>query len=89
MLEITKRNARIWSMFGMCRVVGMLCESAREDDKFIFATADVARYFGVSEFQKNYPQRIIDVGIAEQNLIGVAAGMEKEGVHVFAATYAT
>lgn len=90
MLEITRKSARIWSMLGMRRVVGMmLCELARADEEFIFATADVARYFGVSEFQKNYPQRMIDVGIAEQNLIGVAAGMEKEGFHVFAATYAT
>ncbi len=90
MLEITRKSARIWSMLGMRRVVGMmLSELARADEKFIFATADVARYFGVSEFQKNHPQHMIDVGIAEQNLIGVAAGMEKEGFHVFAATYAT
>lgn len=90
MQDITRKNARIWSMLGMRRVVGMILSSLAEQDKnFIFATADVARYFGTSEFEKNYPDRIIDTGIAEQNLIGIAAGMQKEGFHVFAATYAT
>lgn len=90
MQDITRKNARIWSMLGMRRVVGMILSGLAEQDKnFIFATADVARYFGTSEFEKNYPDRIIDTGIAEQNLIGIAAGMQKEGFHVFAATYAT
>ncbi len=90
MQEITKRNARIWSMLGMRRVVGMMLnELAERDEKFTFATADVARYFGTTEFQQDYPERMVDVGIAEQNLIGVAAGMQKEGLNVFAATYAT
>ena len=84
MLEINKKSA------SMRRVVGMMLpKMAEEDPRFIFATADVARYFGVTEFQEKYPQRYVDVGIAEQNLIGVAAGMQKEGAHVFAATYAT
>ena len=74
MQEINKRNARIWSMLGMRRVVGMLLgELAEADPAMMFATADVARYFGTEEFQKNYPDHYIDVGIAEQNLVGVAA----------------
>ena len=90
MQEINKRNARIWSMLGMRRVVGVMLKSlAGLDDKFIFATADVARYFGTDDFQNAFPDRFIDVGIAEQNLVGVSAGMQKEGMHVFAATYAT
>lgn len=90
MQEITRKNARIWSMLGMRRVVGMmLSELAETDENFTFATADVARYFGVSDFQEKFPDRMVDVGIAEQNLIGVSAGMQKEGLHVFAATYAT
>lgn len=90
MQEINKRNARIWSMLGMRRVVGVMLKNlAGLDDKFIFATADVARYFGTGDFQDTFPDRFIDVGIAEQNLVGVSAGMQKEGMHVFAATYAT
>ena len=90
MQEITRKNARVWSMLGMRRVVGLvLSDLAEADEKFIFATADVARYFGTADYEKVYGNRIIDVGIAEQNLIGVAAGMQKEGMNIFAATYAT
>lgn len=90
MQKIDKKSARVWSMLGMRRTIGMIINDMPElDEQFIFMTADVARYFGTEKFQENYPDRIIDMGIAEQNMIGVAAGMVKEGSHVFAATYAT
>jgi Transketolase, C-terminal subunit len=77
-------------MLGMRRTIGMVINDMPDlDEKFVFMTADVARYFGTEKFQENYPDRIIDMGIAEQNMVGVAAGMVKEGSHVFAATYAT
>lgn len=90
MQEITRKNARIWSMLGMRRTVGILLkEFAKEDRAFVFATADMARYMGAEDFSETFPDQFVDVGIAEQNLIGVAAGMQKEGFHVFAGTYAT
>ncbi|MFA9376890.1 MAG: transketolase family protein [Lachnotalea sp.] len=90
MQKIDKKNARIWSMLGMRRTIGMVINDMPDlDEKFVFMTADVARYFGTEKFQENYPSRIFDMGIAEQNMVGVAAGMLKEGSHVFAATYAT
>ena len=90
MLEINKKNARIWSMLGMRRVLGfMLNELIKKDGRFMFVTADVARYFGTEEFQSDYPQHYVDVGIAEQNLVTVAAGLQKEGANALAATYAT
>lgn len=90
MLEINRRNARIWSMLGMRRVLGMaLSELAEQDERFVFVTADVARYFGAEKFAQAYPDRYIDVGIAEQNMVTVAAGLAKEGYHPLTATYAT
>lgn len=90
MQEFTKKNARVWAMLGMRRVIGhILSDMAEMDERFLFMTADVARYFGTEKFQQEYPDRILDVGIAEQNLVGLAAGLAKEGEHVFAATYAT
>lgn len=88
--EITRRNARVWSMLGMRRTIGNILEDMVElNSKFVFITADVARYFGTEKFEQEYPEHILDMGIAEQNLIGVASGMAKEGEKVFAATYAT
>lgn len=90
MKEITRRNARVWSMLGMRRTIGNILEDMVElNSRFVFITADVARYFGTEKFEQEYPAHILDVGIAEQNLVGFASGMAKEGEKVFAATYAT
>lgn len=90
MMQINRKNARVWSMLGMRRTLGLALESLIEmDETFAFATADVSRYFGVEKFSEKYPDRLIDVGIAEQNLVSVATGLTKEGINVFAASYST
>ena len=90
MLEINKKNIRIWSMLGMRRVVGLaLKDIAEQDENFLFTTADLGRYFGVGELQNLYPDKVVNLGIAEQNLIGASSGLQNEGFHVWAATYAT
>lgn len=90
MLEVNKKNIRIWSMLGMRRMVGLVMqEIAAKDPKFLFATADLGRYFGINDLQMLWPDKVVDFGIAEQNLIGAATGLQKEGFHVWAATYAT
>lgn len=90
MLEINRKKARIWSLLGMRRVLGlMLQEIIKVDESFVFVTADVARYFGTEAFEKGHPEHFVDVGIAEQNMVTVAAGIQKEGANALAATYAT
>lgn len=90
MIEINRKNVRIWSMLGMRRIVGpALKDIASQDDKFIFATADLGRYFAYEDLQRTFPEKVIDFGIAEQNLLGASAAMQNEGFNVFAATYAT
>ena len=90
MLEIDKRSIRVWSMLGMRRVVGLvLSELAENDPAFLFTTADLGRYFGVNELLAQHPEKVVDLGIAEQNLIGASTGLQSEGFHVWAATYAT
>ena len=77
-------------MLGMRRLFGIVLEElAEKDDKFVFVTADVGRYYAINRFIEKYPDRIINVGIAEQNMIGVAAGLAKEGYHPMVATYST
>ncbi len=90
MITYSKINTRIWSMLGTRRVIGVaISELADQDEKFTFVTADVGRYYAINKFKEKHSNKLINVGIAEQNMIGVAAAMAKEGFHVFTATYAT
>ncbi len=55
---------------------------AEEDEDVIVLTAD-ADSFGLRKFKKNFPERFINVGVAEQNMITVAAGMALSNKKVF------
>ena len=91
MIEITKKNIRVWSMLGMRRIIGPAVKDIieRENPKVLFATADTGRYYAYDDLLRTYPDHVVDVGIAEQNLIGASAGLQNEGFNVFAITYAT
>ncbi len=64
------------------RFVQLLVKWAREDENIYLLTADLG--FSVLEpFAQQFPDRFINVGIAEQNMIGVAAGLSLIGKRVF------
>jgi len=52
-------------------------------------TSDLCVFSGLERFKGKFPERFYNVGIAEQNMVGVAAGFAKEGFVPFATTYAT
>lgn len=90
MLEFTSSNIRMWSRLGSCGAFGVAAlEMGENIDNLAMITADLCFYSGLDRFQKQYPEKMYNVGIAEQNLLGVAAGMAKEGLNVFATTYGT
>ena len=60
---------------------------ARRDD-LVVLDADLSRSTHTDWFQEAFPERFINVGIAEQNLIGMAAGLALGGMLPFATTYA-
>lgn len=62
-------------------------ELGRKDDRICFLEADLQRATGSGEFEKEFPNRHIQVGIAEQDLLGTAAGMAAMGKIPFAATF--
>ncbi len=56
-----------------------LVELAKEHDDLVVLDADLAGATKTSIFQKAYPDRFIDCGIAEGNMMGVAAGLATTG----------
>src|SRR4029079_15761145 len=66
-----------------------LVKEAAKDNRIVAITAAMPAGTGLDIFQKAYPQRMFDVGIAEQHAITFAAGMASEGYKPFAAIYST
>lgn len=74
-------NPKMLSMFGQsASVFGMaLPRIAKENDKIVVLSADMSTPAGVDKFKSLYPDRFYNLGIAEQNMIGTAAGLSNEG----------
>lgn len=91
MFEINRMTARTCSMLGQRgSIFGLAAlDAAKEDDKFVLLTADLATLSGMDRYIKTYPDQFINVGIAEQNMVGISAGMAAEGYHPVVTTYAT
>ncbi|MDR1427126.1 MAG: 1-deoxy-D-xylulose-5-phosphate synthase, partial [Bifidobacteriaceae bacterium] len=62
---------------------------ARHDDRIVALTAAMREPVGLNRFAAEFPDRVIDVGIAEQHAVTTAAGMAFEGLHPVVAVYAT
>lgn len=65
-----------------------LVEYAADDNEIVVLDADVAAATKTGMFKKAFPERFIDVGIAEANLMGIAAGLATTGKKVFASSFA-
>lgn len=91
LFEISRVTARTCSLLGQRGSIfgHAVLEAAEEDEKFILLTADLATLSGMTKFIDKYPGQFYNIGIAEQNMIGIAAGLASEGFHPCATTYAT
>jgi len=88
-MEYTAKNAKKWAKLGQRPVFGMAVgEMAAENKNLIALVADVMSSAGLSRLHKDLPEQVIDVGIAEQNMMGIAAGLASEGFDVITATFA-
>ncbi len=65
-----------------------LIELAASDDRFLLVSPDSLKAMRATGFADKYPDRYIEVGIAEQNAVAVAAGLAASGLVPFVATYA-
>jgi 1-deoxy-D-xylulose-5-phosphate synthase len=66
-----------------------LIRLAREDERIVGITAAMAPGTGLDRFQRAFPSRFYDVGIAEQHAVTFAAGLATEGMKPVAAIYST
>lgn len=84
--KIFESNAEVASMrqgFGEGLVA-----AGEADENVVALTADLAESTHVHLFQKRFPERFVELGIAEQNMAGVASGMAAMGKIPFMASYA-
>ena len=66
-----------------------LCKMAANNDKIVAITAVMKDGTGLSKFGEDYPNRLFDVGIAEQHALTFAAGLAKEGMIPFVSIYSS
>lgn len=89
-MDYKSSNLRLWSRLGSCGALGQAALGlAEQNDRVVFITSDLCFYSGLDRFNAKYPDKLYNVGIAEQNMVNIAAGMAKEGFIPFATTYAT
>lgn len=66
-----------------------IVQAAAKNDLVVAVVADLLDSLRLGEFKKQYPERLFEVGIAEQNMMGVAAGMALTGKIPFVNSYAS
>ena len=88
-MEINSRSVRSWVRMGPRAVYGLTMMEIIEKYPDVYVlSGDLARSSGLGRVMETYPDRFMNAGIAEQNLIGVSAGLAKEGLIPFASSFA-
>jgi len=85
----TDKDYKLFSKLGPRAVYGQsLLRLAEKNPQVVALSADLGSSSGLERFRITYPNRFFDVGIAEQNLVGISAGLAKEGYIPFASSFA-
>ena len=88
-MEINEKNIKIWSTIGSRATFGLVAlDLAKKIENLMILTGDVSTSAGLDRYRKTYPNKYLDTGIAEQNLIGIAAGLASEDYNVLTTTFA-
>lgn len=88
-MQITPKLAKNWSRVGSRAAFGMAAvDLGNEINNLMILTADVSTSAGLVRFKQTHPDKYLDVGIAEQNMMGIAAGLASEGKKVVTTTFA-
>lgn len=86
---ISDAEARIWTRLGPRGAYGQaLLKVAATRQEVIAISADLLGSSGLDRFSQEYPERCVSVGIAEQQMVGFAAGLAREGFVPFVSSFA-
>lgn len=66
-----------------------MVDCAQRDESIVGLTADLSESTRMNDFESKFPDRFFELGVAEQNMMGVAAGMALSGKIPFISSYAT
>ncbi len=76
------KDAHVFSHYKEA-VIGAVVDLAEKHPEIVFLDADLSSCIGSTTFQKAYPERFFNCGIAEANMVGVAAGLASTGLVPF------
>ena len=89
MIVLNKSLARQWSRIGPRGIYGQALYHFASQNNNIFAiSADLGNSSGLDRFKKTFPDRFLNIGIAEQNMIGFSSGLSTCSFNVFASSFA-
>ncbi len=88
-MDINDKSIKMFSTIGPRATLGLSAlEIAKNDKDLVVLTCDVSTSAGLDRFRKTFPDKYFDLGIAEQNMIGVATGLASENYKVLTTTFA-
>ena len=88
-MDINDKSIKMFSTIGPRATLGLSAvEIAKKDKDLVVLTCDVSTSAGLDRFRKTFPDKYFDLGIAEQNMIGVATGLASENYKVLTTTFA-
>jgi len=88
MMNVNKASMKMWSRIGPRAAFGLAAlELGKSIDDLIILTGDTSTSAGLDRFKNSFPGKFLDTGIAEQNMIGIAAGFSSEGFTVITSTF--
>ena len=89
MIDFSSQNIMQWARLGMRKAYGVILKELADDhDNIISIAADVTDSANLFGFAEAHPDRHLNAGISEQNMVAMAAGLAKEGANVFVTSFA-
>ena len=88
-MKFDEKKIKLFSTIGPRAAIGLsMMDMIKKYPNLMILTSDVSTSAGLDRFRKTFPDNYLDVGIAEQNLIGVASGLSSEGFNTLTTTFA-